>query len=145
MIVRPFNTFGPRQSTRAVIPTIIVQALRHRQIDIGSTSPTRDFNFVKDIAHGFALAGNAAESTGRSLQSRHRKGAQHRGSYRKSFRAFSELNCCVREQAERMRPLSSEVHRLIADSAQGCMQLGWSPQTSFPRRIGTNDRMVRNP
>src|SRR5262249_43096276 len=56
VIVRPFNTFGPRQSTRAVIPTIIVQALHRGVIEIGSTLPTRDFNFVQDIAEGFALA-----------------------------------------------------------------------------------------
>src|SRR5205085_7468828 len=52
VIVRPFNTFGPRQSTRAVIPTIIVQSLRNGSIEIGSTAPTRDFNLLKDIAHG---------------------------------------------------------------------------------------------
>src|SRR5262249_46125407 len=64
VIVRPFNTFGPRQSTRAVIPTIIIQALRHGVIEIGSTRPTRDFNFVTDIAEGFVLAGVAPDATG---------------------------------------------------------------------------------
>src|SRR5207237_1221417 len=64
VIVRPFNTFGPRQSTRAVIPTIIVQSIRNGSIEIGSTTPTRDFNFVKDIAHGFALAGAASDVNG---------------------------------------------------------------------------------
>src|SRR5262245_32651514 len=59
VVVRPFNTFGPRQSTRAVIPTIITQALASSEIQLGSTTPVRDFLFVRDTAHGFMAAADA--------------------------------------------------------------------------------------
>jgi NAD dependent epimerase/dehydratase len=130
VIVRPFNTFGPRQSTRAVIPTIIMQSLRNGSIEIGATTPTRDFNFVKDIAHGFALAGTAADVTGEVFN----LGTGEEHSVAEVIETVSTIlrtELLVRERADRMRPAASEVHRLIADSGKAALQLGWSPQYSF--------------
>jgi len=134
VIVRPFNTFGPRQSTRAVIPTIIVQALRHGSIDIGSTMPTRDFNFVKDIAHGFALAGGASDVTGEVYN----LGTGEEHSVAEVIETVSTIlgtELLVTERRDRMRPLSSEVHRLIADSSKAALRLGWTPQHSFRQAL----------
>jgi dTDP-glucose 4,6-dehydratase len=130
VIVRPFNTFGPRQSTRAVIPTIIVQALRQGEIEIGSTSPTRDFNFVKDIAHGFALAGTAPNITGEIFN----LGTGEEHSIAEVLETVSTIlgaELRVGEAAGRLRPASSEVQRLIADSGKAARRLGWSPSYSF--------------
>src|SRR5205814_2346084 len=65
--VRPFNTFGPRQSARAVIPTIITQLLNGETAVLGNTSPTRDFNFVSDTVEGFILAASAPAAIGRTI------------------------------------------------------------------------------
>jgi dTDP-glucose 4,6-dehydratase len=130
VIVRPFNTFGPRQSTRAVIPTIIVQAIRNGSIEIGSTTPTRDFNFVKDIAHGFALAGTAPDVNGEVFNLG--TGVEH--SVAEVIETVSTIlgsELLVSERVDRMRPAASEVHRLIADSSKAALQLGWSPQYTF--------------
>jgi dTDP-glucose 4,6-dehydratase len=130
VIVRPFNTFGPRQSTRAVIPTILVQALRHGSIEIGSIMPTRDFNFVKDIAHGFALAGDASNVTGEVFN----LGTGEEHSIAEVIAAVGDMlgmQLAVNQRAGRMRPASSEVERLVADSGKAAWRLGWAPQYSF--------------
>jgi NAD dependent epimerase/dehydratase len=134
VIVRPFNTFGPRQSTRAVVPTIIVQALRKGPIEIGSTMPTRDFNYVKDIADGFALAGVAPDLTGEVFN----LGTGLERSVEEVIQMVSTLlgtELIVRERSERIRPANSEVHRLIADSSKAAKRLGWSPRHTFRRAL----------
>jgi nucleoside-diphosphate-sugar epimerase len=113
-----------------VIPTIIVQALRNGAIEIGSTTPTRDFNFVKDTAHGFALAGAANDVTGEVFN----LGTGEEHSVAEVIETVSTIlgsELLVTERVDRMRPTSSEVHRLIADSRKAEMQLGWSPQYTF--------------
>ena len=133
VIVRPFNTFGPRQSTRAVIPTIIMQALRNGAVELGSITPTRDFNFVKDIAHGFAMAGDARVS-GEVFNLG--TGVEH--SIADVIGMVSSIlgtELLVTERADRIRPAQSEVHRLIADSGKAAQQLGWSPQYTFRQAL----------
>ena len=134
VIVRPFNTFGPRQSTRAVIPTIVIQALRHGVVEIGSSLPARDFNFVKDIAHGFMLAGSVPGIQGETFnlgtgEERRIKEVIDRVS------AVLGTDLLVRENADRMRPATSEVHRLIADASKANRLLGWSPLHSFRQAL----------
>ncbi len=130
VLVRPFNTYGPRQSTRAVIPTIIVQALRNGCVEIGSTTPTRDFNYVKDIAHGFALAGAAEDVDGEVFNLG--TGEEHSVSeVIESVSTILGIELMVRETSDRMRPQSSEVHRLVADSEKAMQRLNWSPQYTF--------------
>jgi dTDP-glucose 4,6-dehydratase len=130
VVVRPFNTFGPRQSARAVIPTIILQALRHGVIEIGATSPTRDFNFVKDIVRGFVQAGAASGVTGEVFN----LGTGEEHSVQEVIQAVSTFlgtELLVRERADRMRPAFSEVHRLVADARKAASRLDWSPRYSF--------------
>jgi len=133
VIVRPFNTFGPRQSTRAVIPTIIVQALRNGTLELGSLTPTRDFNFVKDIAHGFAMAGQS-DSIGEVFN----LGTGEEHSIAEVIEIVSTIlgiELLVTERSDRVRPVSSEVHRLIADAGKAAMHLGWAPQYTFREAI----------
>jgi NAD dependent epimerase/dehydratase len=128
-IVRPFNTFGPRQSTRAVIPTIIMQALRSGVVELGSLTPTRDFNFVKDIAHGFVMAG-AASATAEVFNLG--TGEEHSiGNVIEMVSTILGIELFVTERTDRIRPAQSEVHRLIADSGKAARQFGWSPQHTF--------------
>jgi NAD dependent epimerase/dehydratase len=134
VVVRPFNTFGPRQSTRAVIPTIIAQALRHDVIEIGSTMPTRDFNFVEDIAEGFVLAGFARDAVGEVFN----LGTGEEHSVQEVIETVATIlgvALLVRRRSERMRPPSSEVHRLIADSSKAAKRLGWTPCHTFRRGL----------
>jgi dTDP-glucose 4,6-dehydratase len=134
VIVRPFNTFGPRQSTRAVIATIIMQALRNGIIEIGATTPTRDFNYVKDIARGFALAGLASEVTGEVFNLG--TGEEHSiGEVIQTVSTILGMDLLVRERADRLRPASSEVHRLIADSGKAAAYLGWMPRHTFRQAL----------
>jgi len=130
VIVRPFNTFGPRQSTRAVIPTILMQVLRQGSVEIGATTPTRDFNFVKDIAHGFALAGDTADIIGEVFNLG--TGLEH--SVAEVIETVSTIlgtSLLVTERADRIRPAQSEVHRLLANSRKAAARLGWAPRHSF--------------
>ena len=130
VIVRPFNTFGPRQSTRAVIPTIIVQALRTGEIEIGSTSPTRDFNYVKDIARGFALAGTVPDIEGEVFNLG--TGVEHNIlDVIEMVATILDIELVVAERTDRVRPDASEVHRLLADSEKATTHLGWSPRYTF--------------
>jgi dTDP-glucose 4,6-dehydratase len=134
VIVRPFNTFGPRQSTRAVIPTIIIQALRHGVVEIGSSLPARDFNYVKDVVHGFMLAGSAAGVNGQVFN----LGTGEERSIKEVIDRISAIigtELLVRENADRMRPAASEVHRLIADASKARRQLCWSPLHSFRQAL----------
>lgn len=130
VVVRPFNTFGPRQSTRAVIPTIIVQALRDRAIRIGSTWPTRDFNFVSDVARAFVLAGEADRAIGEVLNI----GSGQDHTIAEVIEQVSRIlgaDLPVTQDDGRLRPPASEVGRLLADSTRARDLLGWSPQFSF--------------
>lgn len=126
-VLRPFNTYGPRQSARAVIPTIISQiAAGKRHIKLGALHPTRDFSFVRDTAKGFmqsvscdALVGqvtNIGSGFEISISDTARLIAEVMG-------AEIEIEC----DRERMRPEASEVDRLYADTGKACRVMGWNP------------------
>jgi NDP-hexose 4,6-dehydratase len=127
--LRPFNTFGPRQSARAVIPTIITQlASGHETLRLGALSPTRDFTYVTDTANAFVVAGSAPADrvVGRVLNA----GTGTEISIGDLARTIGELmERPVRLVAEenRVRPESSEVMRLVADSGLLNAQTGWEP------------------
>ncbi|HWR34499.1 MAG TPA: SDR family NAD(P)-dependent oxidoreductase [Clostridia bacterium] len=131
--VRPFNTYGPRQSARAVIPTIMTQALAGQPIRIGNISPTRDFNYVADTVNGF-LANAASPSTvGRVVNLGTGKEI--------SIGDLAKLICSVVgseseivEDKTRVRPGNSEVERLCADNRLARELMGWEPQV--PLREG---------
>lgn len=130
-VVRPFNTYGPRQSTRAVIPTILSQLLRGAtEIHLGSTSPTRDFNFVDDTVAGFLAIAECDRAVGQVVNI---------GSGREiSIADLAELliessgsRAKVVTDPERLRPRASEVERLLCDNTRAREWAGWSPEVTL--------------
>ncbi len=126
-IVRPFNTYGPRQSARAVIPTIITQiASGRRRIKLGAIHPTRDFNFVLDSVAGFILAANSDAGIGEVVN----LGSNYEISIGDTVRLIAETMGAeieIETEDERLRPLNSEVERLWADNAKAKRLFGWEP------------------
>lgn len=127
-VIRPFNTYGPRQSARAVIPTIITQlAAGHAQVKLGAVSPTRDFNFVKDTVRGFVAVAEADRAVGEVVNI----GSNFEISIGDTARVIAEvmgrpLELITDEQ--RLRPAGSEVERLCADNAKALELTGWQPE-----------------
>ena len=129
-IIRPFNTYGPRQSARAVLPTIITQlAAGKSSIKLGATHPTRDFNFVADTVDGFIAVANSAESVGEVFNI----GSNFEVSIGESAQMIADLmQCDIEIIADdiRLRPEKSEVERLWADNSKAIEILGWTPRYS---------------
>ena len=125
--VRPFNTYGPRQSARAVIPTIITQiANGARQIKLGSVTPTRDFSYVKDTVAGFISALEAEGGVGEVIN----LGSGFEISIRETAQLISECmgtSVQIISNEERLRPSKSEVERLWADTTKAKELLDWRP------------------
>lgn len=125
--LRPFNTFGPRQSARAVIPTIITQALTGPEIRLGNLSPTRDLNFVLDTVEGFVRAAASPEAVGRTVNI----GTGREISIGELAHLILELmgkELPIVCEEERVRPEGSEVERLCADNRLARELLGWQPR-----------------
>lgn len=127
-VVRPFNTYGPRQSARAVIPTIISQiASGNRSVKIGALGPTRDFNFVGDTVAGFMAALNSDSVNGETINI----GSNYEISIRDTAKLIAELmNAEVAwvEDEQRLRPKNSEVERLWAENSKALQFMGWQPE-----------------
>lgn len=127
-VVRPFNTYGPRQSARAVIPTIITQiANGKRSLHLGSLHPTRDFNYVADTAAGFIAALEADQGAGEAIN----LGSNFEISIGDTAKTIAEVMGAEVEivtDAERLRPEASEVERLWASNAKAKAMLGWQPE-----------------
>lgn len=126
--LRPFNTFGPRQSTRAVIPTIISQlAAGKRQVSLGALSPTRDFTYVPDTVSGFTAALTSTAGVGEVIN----LGVGFEVSIAETFQTIAEVMGVEAEavsEAERLRPADSEVERLFSDNSKAKRLLGWKPE-----------------
>ena len=127
-LLRPFNTYGPRQSARAVIPTIITQiASGQRQIKLGAVSPTRDFNYVADTVSGFIAALESDRGTGEVINI----GSNFEISIGDTASAIAEamgISIEVITDEQRLRPVKSEVERLWASNAKASALLGWQPK-----------------
>jgi NAD dependent epimerase/dehydratase len=127
-VIRPFNTYGPRQSARAVIPTIITQlAAGHKKIRLGATSPTRDFNYVADTVAGFIAVGAAENAVGEVIN----VGSNFEISVGDTAVLIAELmgsELVIDCDEQRLRPAASEVERLWCDNALARDRLGWQPQ-----------------
>jgi NAD dependent epimerase/dehydratase len=127
-IIRPFNTYGPRQSSRAVIPTIITQiANGTTKIKLGSVSPTRDFNFVKDTVDGFISAALSNKGLGEVIN----LGSNFEISVGDTVNLISDImgkNIEIITDDIRIRPENSEVERLWADNTKAKKLLEWSPK-----------------
>ena len=128
--IRPFNTFGPRQSARALIPTVITQAFSREFIELGSLDPIRDMNFVKDTVRGFVLAAKAANLDGEAINLCRGDGVSI-GALVEMIQKIMGTEKEVRIAQSRLRPEKSEVVRLIGDNSRAKERLGWQPRTSL--------------
>jgi NAD dependent epimerase/dehydratase len=129
-IVRPFNTFGPRHSPRAVIPTIITQALEGQAVRLGSLTPRRDLTFVADTVDGFIRAAEMDAAIGETVN----LGTGHDVSIGELATRILDLAgsaAQVSEDPRRVRPDGSEVWRLVCDAGKASTLLGWRPRMSL--------------
>ena len=128
VIARPFNTYGPRQSARAVIPTIISQISNgQREIKLGAVSPTRDFNYVKDAVSGFIAALESEKGQGEVVNF----GSNFEISIGDTAMLIAEVmqaDIEIVTDEQRLRPKNSEVERLWADNAKAHTLFGWKPE-----------------
>jgi dTDP-glucose 4,6-dehydratase len=127
-IIRPFNTYGPRQSARAVIPTIITQIARgERTLKLGAIHPTRDFNYVADTVEGFIAVAESEKSIGEVINI----GSNYEITIGDTVRMIAEVMGAeveIETDDVRLRPEKSEVERLWADNSKATELLGWTPQ-----------------
>ena len=141
-VLRPFNTFGPRQSARAIIPTIISQALTRPVVKLGSLDPRRDLTYVKDTAAGFASIAACDAAIGRVVNI-------GRGSDLTIGELVDKIGKLigtpikVEADAQRVRPAKSEVGRLLAGTALAAELWGWEPSYSLDRGLEETIGWVR--
>ena len=134
-IVRPFNTFGPRQSARAVIPTIISQLLAGKEeIKLGSLTPTRDFNYVKDTAAGFIAIAESARTIGEEINIATRQEISI-GELAQEIISQINPNAKIVCDEQRLRPEKSEVNRLLGDNTKIQALTDWKQQYTFAQGI----------
>lgn len=140
--VRPFNTFGPRQSARAVIPTIITQCLVGDTVKLGSTTPTRDLNFVGNTVSGFIKAASVPEAIGKTFN----LGSGREISIGDLALLIAELmgqTVEIRCDENRRRPGPSEVERLLADNTLAREVLNWEPEVDLETGLSQTIEWMR--
>ena len=134
-VVRPFNTYGPRQSARAIIPTIITQiASGKKEIILGDLSPTRDFNYVKDIARGFLAIAENAETIGKEIN----LSSNTEISMEETFNLIKEImksDVQPINEEKRFRPENSEVFRLCGDNSLMIKLTNWKPEYNLEKGL----------
>lgn len=134
-IVRPFNTYGPRQSARAVIPTIIGQLLAgQEEIKLGALTPTRDFNYVKDTARGFIAISRADNAIGEEINIATQKEISI-GELANEMIAQINPKAKILCEEERLRPVNSEVNRLLGSNEKIKRLTGWEPNYTLQQGI----------
>jgi NAD dependent epimerase/dehydratase len=144
-IVRPFNTYGPRQSARAIIPTIITQiASGKKEIKLGDTSPTRDFNYVKDICQGFILLSKCDKAIGETVNI----GSNYEISIKETFELIKDImhsDAKLVTDEQRIRPEKSEVFRLWCDNSKIKALTGFEPKYSIREGLEKTVEWFTNP
>lgn len=142
--IRPFNTYGPRQSARAVIPTIISQILAgKREIKLGSLTPTRDFNYVKDTAEAFIKIAESDKTIGEVINA----GSNYEISIEELVKKIIYLtneDVKIICDEERLRPEKSEVNRLWADNKKIKTLTEWSPKYTLDEGLGETIEWIKN-
>ncbi len=143
--IRPFNTYGPRQSARAVIPTIITQALTQNEIRLGALDPVRDLTYVKDTVEGFIMVAEAEQTVGETVNVGFGKGI----AIGELVETICSLMGCQKplvQDTRRLRPSKSEVYTLICENAKARNMLGWGPRHSLRQGLQETIEFVsRNP
>lgn len=130
-VARPFNTYGPRQSARAVIPTIISQLLSGKPaLTLGDTTPVRDFNYVADTVAGFLAVARSPKSAGQVINLGSGRGVTVGQTAALAMKLLGRT-VPIKRQAARVRPARSEVFKLLCDNAKARKLLGWRPRYSL--------------
>ncbi|WP_028247407.1 NAD-dependent 4,6-dehydratase LegB [Pseudobutyrivibrio ruminis] len=143
-IVRPFNTFGPRQSARAVIPTIITQLLAGKEeIKLGSLTPTRDFNYVKDTANGFIAMYESDKTIGQEINIATQKEISIGQLAEELIRQINP-NARIICDEDRLRPEKSEVNRLLGSNEKILQLTDWKPQYTFEQGLAETIDFLRH-
>jgi NAD dependent epimerase/dehydratase len=130
VIARPFNAYGPRQSDRALLPSVIAQLHAGERVRLGNLHPTRDFTFVDDMVRGFVAIAGADALVGEAVHI----GSGTERSVAEVVQLIARLmerSVVVDAQGERRRPAASEVERLLCDSSKLRAATGWSPEVDF--------------
>jgi NAD dependent epimerase/dehydratase len=142
-VVRPFNTYGPRQSARAVIPAILAQLHSGaREIKLGSVTPTRDFSFVTDTAEGFLAAARADRTLGEVVNLG--TGTEVSvGDLAQALIAATGADARVVVDPSRLRPAGSEVQRLLSDNSRARELTGWTPRVGLAEGLRRTSDWVR--
>jgi dTDP-glucose 4,6-dehydratase len=135
VILRPFNTFGPRQSRRAVIPTVVSQALAGDEVHLGSTTAVRDFLYVADNARGYLAAATAPDAVGRTVQIGTGRGVTV-GAMVEMVGEYLGKSLRVVSAEERKRPAKSEVEALVCSPALAKELMGWEPTVTLEEGLG---------
>jgi NAD dependent epimerase/dehydratase len=144
-VVRPFNTYGPRQSARAVIPTIITQILAGKQsIRLGSLHPTRDFNYVEDTCRGFIGLAECDDAIGKTINIGSNREISV-GDLVGLIKEIMQADITVETDDERKRPEQSEVERLWCDNTRIRELTGFEPQTSLREGLARTVEWLRQP
>lgn len=141
-IVRPFNTYGPRQSSRAVIPTIITQALKGGAVRLGAVSPTRDLCYVGDTAEGVIRLCEVPESVGEVINIGTGREISIGALAEKILEILGRAPEIITDE-KRLRPEKSEVFRLIADGRKAKRLLGWEPSVSLEEGLSRTIDWIR--
>lgn len=142
--LRPFNTYGPRQSARAVIPTIISQILAgKREIKLGSLTPTRDFNFVKDTAEAFVKVAESDKTIGEVINAGSNYEITIGDTVKKIINIIGE-DVKILCDEERIRPENSEVNRLWADNTKIKTLTDWSPKYTLDEGLAETIKWIKN-
>lgn len=134
-VLRPFNTYGPRQSTRAVLPTILTQLLAGKtEVELGRLDPRRDLTYVSDTVDGFLRAATAEAAIGETIQLGTNVAVSIAELFEAATRALG-VKATVKEKAERLRPDKSEVLVLQSDPAFAKKKLGWEPKITLEKGL----------
>ena len=142
-IIRPFNTYGPRQSDRAIIPTIIIQALKKSIINIGSTTPRRDLNYISDTIDGFIKIAESKKSIGQVINIGSGKDISI-GELIKMILLIMDKQIKIISTEKRKRPNKSEVMRLLCDNRKAKKIVNWMPRVSLKEGLSMTIEWIKN-
>jgi dTDP-glucose 4,6-dehydratase len=142
--IHPFNTYGPRQSQRALIPAIVAQLLTgKKQLVLGSIDPVRDFTFIEDTVRGFLLAAVIDNLEGETINLGTGKGISVKELVYK-LGLLCEVKAQIKSDEQRMRPDKSEVLKLISSNEKAALRLGWKPKIKLDDGLRTVIKFIKN-
>jgi dTDP-glucose 4,6-dehydratase len=143
-VLRPFNTYGPRQSARAIIPTVISQIYAGKKtIELGNLTPTRDFNYVKDTANAFIRLAESSKVDGEVFNAGSGKEISMKDLV-ELIRRITGRNVEVVQKQERLRPQKSEVERLLCDNTKIKQQCGWEPTVALEQGLDLTCKWIKD-